>query len=77
MEADYDKKVKEAQTQDDIGVRWHTGLNKKLIANFHLVRQFEQYTFWLLCEDSFRTVDTCYVFTMYRVFEVKQFIADV
>jgi regulator of nonsense transcripts 1 len=40
MEADYDKKVKEAQTQDDIVVRWHTGLNKKLIANFHLVRQF-------------------------------------
>ena len=37
MEADYDKKVKEAQTQDNIDVRWHTGLNKKIVAYFHLV----------------------------------------
>ncbi len=48
MEADYDKKVKEAQTQDDILVRWHTGLNKKIIANFHLVLLFTHFSFWLL-----------------------------
>ncbi len=37
LEADYDKKVKEAQTYDNIEVRWQTGLNKKTVAYFHLV----------------------------------------
>lgn len=36
LEADYDKKLKESQTQDNIVVRWDVGLNKKRIAFFHL-----------------------------------------
>lgn len=36
LEADYDKKLKESQTQDNIVVRWDIGLNKKKIAYFHL-----------------------------------------
>ena len=38
MEADSDKKIKEAQTQDGISVRWDMGLNKKRIAWFILPR---------------------------------------
>jgi regulator of nonsense transcripts 1 len=34
MEADHDRKVKEAQTQDDIVVRWDIGLNQKRLAWF-------------------------------------------
>ena len=34
LEAEYDRKLKEAQTQDNIGVRWDVGLNKKRIAYF-------------------------------------------
>ncbi|RUS31224.1 hypothetical protein BC938DRAFT_478225 [Jimgerdemannia flammicorona] len=34
MEADYDKKLKESQTCDDIVVRWDIGLNQKRIAWF-------------------------------------------
>ncbi|CAK9299184.1 unnamed protein product [Gordionus sp. m RMFG-2023] len=35
-EADYDRKLKESQTQENISVRWTVGLNKKLIAYFVL-----------------------------------------
>ncbi|XP_071965805.1 regulator of nonsense transcripts 1-like [Antedon mediterranea] len=35
MEADYDKKLKEAQTQENIVVRWDIGLNKKRQAYFN------------------------------------------
>ena len=38
MEADYDKKLKESQTQEDISVRWDMGLNKKAIAYFAIAR---------------------------------------
>lgn len=38
LEADYDKKVKEAQTQDNIEVRWHIGLNKKTNAYFNIAK---------------------------------------
>ena len=34
LEADYDKKMKESQTQDSVSVRWDMGLNKKRIAHF-------------------------------------------
>ena len=34
MEAEYDKKLKESQTQTNITVRWDIGLNKKRIAYF-------------------------------------------
>ena len=34
MEADYDRKLKESQTQDNIEVRWDIGLNRKTIAFF-------------------------------------------
>ncbi|GAB9471571.1 Regulator of nonsense transcript [Globisporangium polare] len=34
MESDYDKKMKEAQTQDGVSVRWDIGLNKKRNAIF-------------------------------------------
>ena len=39
LEADYDKKLKESQTQDNITVRWDTGLNHKRIAYFNFSRQ--------------------------------------
>ena len=38
MEADYDKKLKESQTQDNIEVRWDIGLNKKIIAFFTIAK---------------------------------------
>lgn len=36
IEADYDKRLKESQTQTDISVRWDLGLNQKRIAWFVL-----------------------------------------
>ena len=36
LEADYDKKLKESQTQDNIEVRWDVGLNKKITAYFNM-----------------------------------------
>ncbi|KAJ1565924.1 ATP-dependent helicase NAM7 [Nowakowskiella sp. JEL0078] len=36
MEADYDKRLKESQTQEDVIIRWDMGLNMKRIAYFHL-----------------------------------------
>ncbi len=36
IEADYDKKLKESQTQTDITVRWDIGLNQKRVAWFCL-----------------------------------------
>uniref|UniRef100_K3X0E4 Upf1 domain-containing protein n=1 Tax=Globisporangium ultimum (strain ATCC 200006 / CBS 805.95 / DAOM BR144) TaxID=431595 RepID=K3X0E4_GLOUD len=38
MESDYDKKMKEAQTQEGVMVRWDTGLNKKRNAIFTCTR---------------------------------------
>lgn len=38
MEADYDRKLKEAQTQEDVIVRWDMGLNLKRLACFHLAK---------------------------------------
>lgn len=34
LEADYDKQMKEKQTQENIAVRWDMGLNKKRVAYF-------------------------------------------
>jgi regulator of nonsense transcripts 1 len=34
LEAEYDKKMKESQTKDNIRVRWETALNKKKVAYF-------------------------------------------
>ena len=36
LEADYDKRLKESQTQENVSMRWDLGLNKKHIAYFHL-----------------------------------------
>ncbi|KNC96598.1 uncharacterized protein SPPG_08182 [Spizellomyces punctatus DAOM BR117] len=36
MEADYDKRLKESQTQDEVVIRWDQGLNKKRLACFIL-----------------------------------------
>lgn len=36
IEADYDKKLKESQTQESLVVRWDTGLNQKRTAWFNL-----------------------------------------
>jgi regulator of nonsense transcripts 1 len=36
MESDYDKKLKEAQSEDNLTVRWDTGLNNKHTASFIL-----------------------------------------
>ena len=36
LEADYDRKLKESQTQANVQVRWDVGLNKKRIAHFQL-----------------------------------------
>nr|XP_027195378.1 regulator of nonsense transcripts 1-like [Dermatophagoides pteronyssinus] len=38
LEADYDKKLKESQTQDNIEVRWDVGLNMKIIAYFRIAK---------------------------------------
>jgi regulator of nonsense transcripts 1 len=38
LEADYDKKMKESQTQSDVVVRWNMGLNGKRAAYFNLPR---------------------------------------
>lgn len=38
LEADYDKRLKESQTQESIEVRWDVGLNKKIIAYFTLAK---------------------------------------
>lgn len=39
MESDYDKKVKESQTQEGVTVRWDVGLNKKRIAFFQFTKE--------------------------------------
>ena len=41
LEADYDRKLKESQTQDNIVVRWDVGLNKKKIAYFPFAKTNE------------------------------------
>ncbi len=41
LEADYDKKIKESQTQDGITVRWDMGLNKKRVAYFQFSKRSE------------------------------------
>lgn len=41
MEAEYDKKIKESQTQENVTVRWDVGLNKKRVAYF-LLPKLEQ-----------------------------------
>lgn len=38
LEADYDKRLKESQTQENVEVRWDVGLNKKTIAYFSLAK---------------------------------------
>ncbi|ALC49824.1 Upf1 [Drosophila busckii] len=38
LEAEYDKKLKESATQENIEVRWDVGLNKKTIAYFTLAK---------------------------------------
>ncbi|XP_065201509.1 regulator of nonsense transcripts 1-like [Planococcus citri] len=38
LEADYDKRLKESQTQDNITVRWEVLLNKKVVAYFNLAK---------------------------------------
>lgn len=52
LEADYDRRVKEAQTQDNVHVRWDVGLNKKTVAYFSLQKtdSGNVVTFsWLIC----------------------------
>lgn len=43
LEADYDKQVKEAQTQEAITVRWDVGLNQKRIAMFRCTGDESQF----------------------------------
>ncbi|KAJ2557537.1 ATP-dependent RNA helicase [Coemansia sp. RSA 1933] len=38
VEADYDRRMKEAQTEDGISVRWETGLNRRRHAYFKLAK---------------------------------------
>lgn len=38
LEADYDKRLKESQTQENVEVRWDVGLNKKTIAYFTMAK---------------------------------------
>lgn len=38
LEADHDKRLKESQTQENIEIRWDTGLNRKTIAYFTLAK---------------------------------------
>ena len=39
LEADYDRKLKESQTFDNITVRWDQGLNQKRVAYFNFPRK--------------------------------------
>ncbi len=39
LEADYDRKLKESQTFNDITVRWDQGLNQKRVAYFNFPRK--------------------------------------
>lgn len=39
MEADYDKKMKESQTKDNLSVHWDVGLNKKNVAYFFFPKE--------------------------------------
>lgn len=41
LEAEYDRKMKESQTQENIVVRWDVGLNKKRLASFKFNRRDE------------------------------------
>jgi regulator of nonsense transcripts 1 len=41
LESDYDKKLKESQTQDGILVKWVVGLNKKKVAFFNFTKANE------------------------------------
>jgi len=38
LEAEYDRRLKESQTQENVEVRWDVGLNKKIIAYFTLAK---------------------------------------
>lgn len=38
LEAEYNKKLKESQTQENIDVRWDVGLNQKIIAYFKIAK---------------------------------------
>lgn len=55
LEADYDKRLKESQTQDNVDVRWDVGLNKKIIAYFTLAKSDggKYYFFFLLTFNLF------------------------
>ena len=39
MEADYDRKLKETQTQEGVTVRWDIGLNRKSRATFNFPKK--------------------------------------
>eukprot|EP01062_Namystynia_karyoxenos_P080091 TRINITY_DN856_c0_g2_i1.p1 TRINITY_DN856_c0_g2~~TRINITY_DN856_c0_g2_i1.p1 ORF type:complete len:1073 (+),score=422.91 TRINITY_DN856_c0_g2_i1:125-3343(+) len=39
LEADYDKKMKEAQTQQNIQIRWETGIKQRRLAHFDFRRE--------------------------------------
>lgn len=54
MEAEYDKKTKEAQTQDSISVRWDMGLNKKRIAYFMFNKRSADSDLRLVAGDELR-----------------------
>jgi regulator of nonsense transcripts 1 len=41
LEADYDRKIKESQTQEGVTVRWDMGLNKKRVAYFQFSKRSE------------------------------------
>ena len=52
LEADYDKKMKESETQENISVTWDTSLNRKKIARFRFNRDESEYR--LMAGDELR-----------------------
>ena len=52
LEADYDKRLKESQTQDNIVCRWDVGLNKKRIAYFCLPKASDGKQFFTSSTES-------------------------
>ena len=59
LEADYDKRLKESQTQDNIVVRWDVGLNKKRIAYFCLSKANDGESMineWMIFEQTCHTL---------------------
>ena len=70
LEADYDRKLKESQTQENIVVRWDVGLNKKRIAFFHFAKANEGGQVACICLCVCVCVCACMLTSLYVLCQV-------